>query len=556
MGESPSGLLQSLEKDYCPPLDPALFAAIANDYDLQSSDSIQQLRDTLDAIRISALEQEDLPFDPSGTSGREFIEDAESEQQSVSHKTPDTNITSLESNLSSFNLNDGNKEPAKPRRPPQTPGGVLSSFGSTRQAGIGTDLIQEEKLAYLMEMFPSVERFTIAHTLAKYNGDVDTSMDVLLNLTFFEEERPEDPDDKISVPKGVDGFIDESHREKGRNRKAKGRHNKRKNILGQSDSSSPLINDSRNPENKWDNGKKDVEFICSRTYLPSQYVSSFYYLNGASLPATIHSLASREADKHAKDLVDDSVTVSLVAELQEQFPSVSQYELAGLLHLARNSISAANELATALTSVPLASPSPTLSCQTPKPAEHSEWSKIPRKPAKSTPSLRSTTDYVASQTQAAHHYLAGQEAFAKANAAYRRGKSDRLMKAAAGYYSAIGRDHIEKAKKESMAAADALVGSQSTNTMLDLHGVSVQDAVRIASARVAEWWESLGDMKYASGGWNPAKEGFHIITGRGTHSRNGTARLGPAVARMLAREGWKVEVGQGVLTVTGMVKHR
>jgi hypothetical protein len=129
------------------------------------------------------------------------------------------------------------------------------------------------------------------------------------------------------------------------------------------------------------------------------------------------------------------------------------------------------------------------------------------------------------------------------------------MGGAAAYYSSVGRDHLERAKREAAAAADALVDSQSTSNSLDLHGVSVQDAVRIASSRVAAWWDSLGDAKYMRGG-EAARSGFRIITGVGRHSHDGTSRLGPAVGKMLAREGWRVEVGEGVLTVTGVVRRR
>ncbi|KAI2825286.1 hypothetical protein CBS133816_8680 [Aspergillus niger] len=132
------------------------------------------------------------------------------------------------------------------------------------------------------------------------------------------------------------------------------------------------------------------------------------------------------------------------------------------------------------------------------------------------------------------------------------------MGGAAAYYSAVGRDHLERAKRNAAAAADALVDTQSTWNSLDLHGVSVQDAVRIASERVSEWWDSLGDAKYSrgSGARDPIQGGYRIVTGLGRHSHDGTSRLGPAVAKMLAREGWRVEIGAGVLTVVGVVRRR
>ena len=128
------------------------------------------------------------------------------------------------------------------------------------------------------------------------------------------------------------------------------------------------------------------------------------------------------------------------------------------------------------------------------------------------------------------------------------------MKAAAGYYSQLGRDYDAALKAASSAEADALVSSQSTPTQLDLHGVSVKDATRIARERVAAWWHGLGEGRIDLGGCGGVSEGYRIVTGLGRHSEHGIGKLGPAVAKMLVREGWKVEVGSGVLVVSGVAK--
>ena len=84
--------------------------------------------------------------------------------------------------------------------------------------------------------------------------------------------------------------------------------------------------------------------------------------------------------------------------------------------------------------------------------------------------------------------------------------------------------------------------------------MSVADAIRIASDRTSAWWEGLGDTKYAPGGGGPARSGYRIVTGIGSHSKNHAPRIGPAVAKMLVREGWRVEVGHGELIVTGKAR--
>jgi len=146
-------------------------------------------------------------------------------------------------------------------------------------------------------------------------------------------------------------------------------------------------------------------------------------------------------------------------------------------------------------------------------------------------------------------------AFTKASMYYRKANSDNLLSGAAAYYSQLGRDAHASLLSVSAAEADALVESQSSPAQLDLHGVGVKDAVRIANAKVKEWWEGLGESRVrAGGGRNGVGDGYKIVTGLGRHSEGGRARLGPAVCRMLVEEGWKVEVGSGVLTILGRRK--
>jgi hypothetical protein len=140
-------------------------------------------------------------------------------------------------------------------------------------------------------------------------------------------------------------------------------------------------------------------------------------------------------------------------------------------------------------------------------------------------------------------------AFNQAAAAYKKGKSDPLMGGAAAYYSSVGRDLDARLRAAAAAEADALVAAQSSDEILDLHGVNVREAVRISRDKVLLWWAKKG----MSGG---AVGGYRIVIGKGTHSVGGKSKLGPAVGGMLIREGWMVEVGSGVLVVTGQAGKR
>ena len=123
------------------------------------------------------------------------------------------------------------------------------------------------------------------------------------------------------------------------------------------------------------------------------------------------------------------------------------------------------------------------------------------------------------------------------------------MSGAASHYSSVSRASALAAAHYSAAAATARVDAQSTALVVDLHGVSVKDAVRIARERVQGWWGS-GGQEWAREG-RVLGGGLRVVTGVGRHSEGGVGRLGPAVGGMLVREGWRVEVGEGVVEVVG-----
>ena len=86
-------------------------------------------------------------------------------------------------------------------------------------------------------------------------------------------------------------------------------------------------------------------------------------------------------------------------------------------------------------------------------------------------------------------------------------------------------------------------------------GASVKDAVRISRERVTEWWVRECEERARSGTRGEiVGGGYRIVTGVGRHSEGGRGKLGPAVGAMLVREGWKIEVGGGVIVVRGVAK--
>ena len=112
----------------------------------------------------------------------------------------------------------------------------------------------------------------------------------------------------------------------------------------------------------------------------------------------------------------------------------------------------------------------------------------------------------------------------------------------------MGKDLDIKAKDYANRAAEQMVNENSEEFMLDLHGVTVPQAVKIARERTTQWW--VHAREEGGRGVRP----LVIVTGMGKHSKDGNPRLFPAVSKMLVRENWKIRVEPGQLVVLGAAK--
>lgn len=409
----------------------------------------------------------------------------------------------------------------------------------------------EQKEEYLKNMFPATRQYDIAFVLKKCKGILCQAIDELLNITSLEEETQQSPNESPLIPKSIDGFLSQENGSRGR--KGKNKRLWRNNEPSRASSAASGLSDaSSERRNVWTTSTEDVEFILSRTNLAQKSIRSAYHANAASLAATIRALAAESgANFSTLNEIDPLMQLNIV-ELKHDFQSVPDSQLFGLLQMARNIPSAAHELAEVMVAFPepvhgskvngmaqYTPFAPTNNLEPDPPRPSSSWTKI---------------DPSSTRAIAASHSAAASVAYTKASAAYKRSKSDHLMKGAAVYYAELGREQAKTSKAAFAAAADALVALQSTSRVLDLHGVGVADAVRIAQEKVNIWWESLGDAKYAPGGGGPVRDGYRLVTGVGRHSKDGAPRIGPAVSRMLVREGWKVEIGHGEIIVYGKAR--
>lgn len=399
-----------------------------------------------------------------------------------------------------------------------------------------------EKMAVICSIFPGVKLIDIELTLKGYQNNAGKAIDQLLNIVLLEETG--------SRLRGVDGFSgsDEAVR-----RRKNGR--KKKRVLEYDDSESR--GSSMAPVSKWETARREIEFISTNANLPVKQVTSLYHENGASTPNTIRAILNSQKSLDIE--YDDPNLDIFAAEISQEFSTIPQGQVKALAELTFPATTAARELAQALTQQPNASqkggvtiewrlPHPDIDFSEPQCSNHQSSSSLyPENYDHSQLSNHNSYSNPTYGPKTAEEARALRDKnFTQANTAYRKGNSINHQGAVAAYYASQGRDYDGIFKSKVSAEADALVASQSSKNVLDLHGVNVKDALRISREKVNAWWAGKGN------GGGGSSEGFRIVTGIGRHSV-GVAKLGPAVGRMLIREGWKVEAGAGYLLVKGVL---
>ncbi|NXC66442.1 N4BP2 protein, partial [Anhinga anhinga] len=138
--------------------------------------------------------------------------------------------------------------------------------------------------------------------------------------------------------------------------------------------------------------------------------------------------------------------------------------------------------------------------------------------------------YADLRAEAFCHQQKRQECLKKAGEAYHMG-----MKSVAAFYAHQGRLHEQKMKEANHAAAvqifERVNASLLPMNVLDLHGLHVDEAVNQLSRVLQEKCE-----EYQQTGGKPY---LSVITGRGSHSQGGVARIRPAAIRYLTSHNFR-----------------
>jgi hypothetical protein len=427
---------------------------------------------------------------------------------------------------------------------------------SNRQDYIKMDTLSEyEAFQFLRNTFPNPSDTELRETIKAFGGDVGRAVDILLNTEYnnrIQKATQQNQPDSI-VGDGDDE--DDSSWAPRRPRRVARRH-----ISGSvtptdpafpalrcivSPQKSPVSSRSKSPvRSKWDALDSRIAFLSQCLSLPTTKVRSAFHVNAGSLPRTLRDLLKEiPPGRYDRDIVDN---------LKNSFKRVDEdslrkivlgtnHNLDGTMELARildhdrdntnSRITPRTKSPTPLvTTTNLTSPDSSPRIQDDGKGSYEDMS-----------SLRS-------------HYLAKRnEAFAAASESYQKSKSDSLRSGVSAYYASLGREYDTKYRYYSRLSANCLVAERQTRpNELDLHGVSVKDAVRLIEEGITAWWARVSVIRER--GETKALESFVVIVGKGGRNLGGS-KLGPAVRAWLRRNGWGFHEARGEIIVWGLRKN-
>ncbi|KAL6854668.1 hypothetical protein J3F83DRAFT_754413 [Trichoderma novae-zelandiae] len=519
-----SSQLQQLLDSFHSLLDDSLVVAIAGDYDLSTETGYEGARSTLDSLAQNAAIEEASSFDPEGA-----IRYSEPGGQfTVDDEVPAPGLGQGINGIQDARSNHDGVAALLPFDSSSTTGGVLSK----------ADLIESD-VVQLQTLFPDIKTHDIRQSLIDANGVVATALDSLLSLHYLQSTRqpPAPSNGPIDIDKsGVQPVSKTGH----------GYGFDRQN----SEASVSDANGARTPA--------AIAYIAERLHMSTDEVSIMYAENGNSKGASVIGILDQHLMQDPKPLT--SVEKKAVGNLKQKYRNVPEVYLAVIVQLtgsmsahslelgslansffAKKSMNRKLELGYRLTPLPHDEIEGLAGMAVDKPAERRGPYHRPTPAAKTT-----DVDLTRTLQTATSLEMQKQNAMASAASLYRRGASNPLYRQAAGYYAQEAREHTRRAQEVTSAAADIHVHQQSTDTTVDLHGVSVVDGVRIARQRTVVWWQARRKSREQ----RLPERSLTIITGVGHHSTGGVSPLRRAVAAALKRDGWKFTVETGKFIIS------
>ncbi|KAI0887960.1 uncharacterized protein GGS22DRAFT_154663 [Annulohypoxylon maeteangense] len=533
-------------------LDESTILSISSDYNLENPKEFARARQVLLSLSKDVVAEEATGFNPSGI-GADGIVDINSSNQGDDAEAGGTTSSDTKS-VGGFTVTTESSVPPS-----------LMSSGSSKNSSGGTPgllhvdifdgLNDGDKELQLSEMFVSLKPIDVKFALQKSKGDASLAMDELLNLQWLEETGQR--------PKGIDGFYVSDDDNVPNKKKKKGKRKKKVKVASLKPSAPENTSDETNNNDLEQNDH--ITLISDRLHLAPSEVTSIYHHHGASPGATVVEILNNYIALGLPHL--NSHLISDTREVMKDFHWVPQEYVKATLEICSTRDDAIDivriladhfekpaylkyDVSYSLVASDLGEivgePQViNMSAQLPKSPTSPKGMRatavnLPLRSSNQPTTLEAAAAASKSLAESRNH------SFTSAAAAFRKGKSNPLFRQAGAYYADRAREQATTFRQAINVEANYLVDSKSTEDMIDLHGVTVQDGVEIALDRVQKWWQSLGEERTRK-----AKRGFTVVTGLGRHSSDGRSRLRINVFKALVADGWKAEVLTGSYLITG-----
>ena len=518
-------------------MDEPLILAISGEYNLDDAAQLEQVRTILQDLALNAEVEEASGFDPNGLGDAPSADPSHrGSTTSKGWKNGDRGKTTSPALLTQ------QSETGQSDTQPSQLSSLTSPFEDDDDVSIpridafdGAD--DAEKISWLTFMFSDISQERAKEVLKAVAGDFQAVVDELMNQgdTSEANERTKGEASGRDALFKLDDEDPPLRKNKGKKRKGKGK--------GKNTPPSEQEGQGQNAR-----CADEILFIVDRLNVTFDEVSDPYYRNHCSQARTVLEVLDTFLAQGVT--AQDANSNSKVQELGKRYKRVPAKYLSVALQLAPIP-EFGDDIAKLLEkhfSKPPAERRLDIHYNLVPPEDLVEGTSTPPSmPAPAAASKRPSSFADAARMAAS---LEEQRAIASASAAAaaRRAKSDRLYGQAAVYYAEQAREHARNLQHANSLVADRLVTERRTDDMIDLHGVTVKDGVRIALREVRAWYGRLGEFKVREA----KRRGFTVVTGLGRHSsRAGVSPLRQAVCRELVNDGWMVEVQTGKFVVLG-----
>ncbi|KAI1129356.1 hypothetical protein F5Y10DRAFT_238420 [Nemania abortiva] len=530
-------------------LDETTILSISSDYDLHNPQEFAAAREVLLAISMDVVAEEATGFNPSGFGGNDLASLSLSDEGAGSET-----MRAIEGDLRGSdgltNTTEGSRSQSR-----SVLSGASSKTSVPEIPGIVhvstlDNLTTEEKESRLAAMFVCLKPIDIKLTLQKTKGDADLAMDELLNLQLLEQTGQR--------PKGVDGFYvsdDDAPKVKKKGRKKMKRALKVVNASRVATPRSPdIVSTPEEPSRDEVINNDNIDFISDRFALPISEAKDIYRRNKLSLGAAILAILDNYTALGLQ-CRSSSDQLRQIEEQEKRVPWIPHDYFIPIFNTTPTSqaaIDVTNVLADYFKRPTYLKHSVAYSIV----ASELDPDLDPASSTNSRAGQRSRTAPITLQeARAVKATIAAstKHSFASASSAFRKGRSNPLMRQAATFYAERARAEAANHREAISTEAELLVDQQSTADTVDLHGVSVNDGVQIAIDRVWRWWNARGQEDRARRTVR-SDAGLKVVTGLGRHNPDGKSRLRINVFKALVADGWKVEVLTGAYLVVGRIR--